>query len=50
MVLYVDEFGTFTPAHPVAYDFDDCNDYGYVDYDYANGTREDEYMMSFQLV
>ena len=35
VVLYADEYGTFTPAHPDAYD--------YVDYDYANGTWEDEY-------
>ena len=43
VVLYADEYGTFTPAHPDAYDFDDYNDYDYVDYDYANGTWEDEY-------
>ena len=43
VVLYADEYGTFTPAHPDAYDFDDNNDYDYVDYDYANGTWEDEY-------
>ena len=32
--LYVDEFGTFTPAHPDAYDYD---------FDYDDGTWEDEY-------
>ena len=40
VVLYADEYGTFTPAHPDAYDY---VDYDYVDYDYANGTWEDEY-------
>ena len=34
VVLYVDEFGTFTPAHPDAYDYD---------FDYDDGTWEDEY-------
>ncbi len=43
VVLYADEYGTFTPAHPDAYDYDAYDDYDYVDYDYANGTWEDEY-------
>ena len=34
VVLYVDEFGTFTPAHPDAYDYD---------FDYSEGTWEDDY-------
>ena len=34
VVLYVDEFGTFTPAHPDAYDYD---------FDYSEGTWEDNY-------
>ena len=32
--VYVDEFGTYTPAHPDAYDYD---------FDYDDGTWEDEY-------
>ena len=34
VVLYVDEFGTFTPAHPDAYDYD---------FDYDDGTWVDEF-------
>ena len=35
VVLYVDEFGTFTPAHPDAYDYDD--------FDYSEVIWEDSY-------
>ena len=34
VVLYVDEFGTYTPAHPDAYDYD---------FDYDDGTWVDEF-------
>ena len=34
VVLYVDEFGTFTPAHPDAYDYD---------FDFDDGTWVDEF-------
>ena len=34
VVLYVDEFGTYTPAHPDAYDYD---------FDYSEVTWEDSY-------
>ena len=39
VILYADEYGTFTPAHPDAYDHDEY-DYGY---NYDDGTWEDEY-------
>ena len=38
VVLYVDEYGTFTPAHPDAYDYDDYDDVVLYEDDYGTFT------------